>query len=93
MSEIVQHLKDLARWGHGIAWHPVYKQYWPFSVNDESISWWDDPGGITGDNYEMVVERLYYEIQPKEFRKHLELASKIVKGWPEWKRTLLGGKP
>lgn len=27
------------------------------------------------------------------FVEHLERASEVVAGWPEWKRTILGGRP
>lgn len=36
-----------------------------------------------------LVERDLREAS--EFAEHLEWASKIVAGWPDWKRSVLGG--
>jgi len=89
-SKLWNMVNDLANWGHGITYNSAKNKYWPHSVNNGVLQWWDDPGNIANKSYEEAVVKMYYRIQPIEFDKVLKHASEVVDTWPEWKRVMLG---
>ena len=43
----------------------------------------------TSETYDSLCPKHYQEEKAASFIKHLERASEIVAGWPEWKRKIL----
>ena len=56
-------LEELAKRGYGIAWNPLHKLFWPFSVDDITMDWWHDNEGVANRDFGTAVNRLHEKVQ------------------------------
>lgn len=66
MFNILEILKELTLAGYGVAWNPMYKQFYPFTVEDgETIIWWHDPSNCSSKNFNEAIVATYEEVITK----------------------------